>query len=302
MLRRIWQNGGLCLGLLLPSGCLYHATAPVELPQNTQAVQVVQPPAARIAASLEPQPTPPQVEMGPALSSPPQLPAISLPAAPEPPAPPEAPLVTAWRKVLEHRPGEAERALRRVSDPRRSQVLSLMKLTAVVGEGEMEQMSPGEAEALLEGLQSVEEGLKERASLQLRSVRYCRGIKGFGQYEPAGEAPAFRAGASGHHGERVQVYAEVRRFRSKEVDGQHETRLSAAAEVRSRDGKTVARIPLGACKDCSRSQRTDYFLNCQMHVPAGLEPGEYILWLTVRDLTDGKGREARASLPFHVQG
>ncbi len=302
MLRRMWLSGGLGLALCLQAGCLYHATAPAdEVPQPPQPVKVVEIPAARSAASLEPPPSPDKpdrVEIGPAgpAGPGPLGSLLPLPAVAEKKLPPDHPLVAALRGVLDRRPEDARKALERLPAPDRERLLAFLELTANVGEGEIGKLSPKKAEALLAHVSDVGRGLKERAPLQLRSVRYCRGIKGFGQYEPAGDAPSFRAA------ERVQVYAEVRHFRSTEQGGSHETRLSATLEVRGSGGEAVATVPLGACSDHSLSPRNDYFLNCQFHVPPGLAPGEYVLWLTVRDLGAGKPREAKSSLAFRVAG
>jgi hypothetical protein len=57
--------------------------------------------------------------------------------------------------------------------------------------------------------------------------------------------------------------------------------------------------------DLSQTPRQDYFLNFQFHVPAKLEPGLYVLRVTVEDVTPAAGanraeRTAERTLDFRV--
>jgi hypothetical protein len=298
-------RAGLSLGLCLMTGCLYYA-APA--PDVQSAVKTIQPPPAeddppppplavepvkRGASSIEP-PDLFKLEMGPA----PAFPDFTLPAQPSqlaPPPPPDRPLVTLCRGIMEKNPADVEAALKKIDPERRQRMLALLELAAGVGEGGIEDLPPDDAAALLEQLRQVGTTLEKRAPLVLRGVRLCRSIRGFGQFEEAGPAPEYQAG------ERVQVYAEVRHFRSKPGTSGHETRLSASLEVLDAKGKKVSSLALGTCSDRSRSPRRDYFLNCQFHIPAELGPGEYTLRLTVRDMAGEKTREARSSLRLRVR-
>lgn len=322
MLRYAWL-GGLAVGLGLTTGCLYHTTTGSSDPAAPPPQTVVPPPAAvadagpvarpesvRGALAAPEAPEPPakvrakgesSVEMGPASPLLPPLIPPPPPAAPAPATPPpERPLVELL-SLLEKEPEKASRELKRLDPAHRERVLALLKLTARASQGGIEKLPAEEAACLLEQLRHVCKELCRRAPLQLRKVAFCRSVKGFGQYEPAGASPQFRAGEDGQPGERVQVYAEVHHFRSRPCRAGHETKLDASLEVLDAGGKRVARVPLGTCSDCSQSPRHDYFLNCQFHVPAGLKPGKYTLRLKVRDLAPGDGpRQARAALELRV--
>jgi hypothetical protein len=309
MLRLAWLRG-LAIGLGLMAGCIYQTTTgPIEEVRPPQPPTIVPPPVAVADARGAPESVrganaapevpelPPlvraKIEMGSAPLSP------VLPP-PEPAPVPDDPLV-ALLQSLRKKDKKAAKEVERLDASRREQLLALLKLTVGVNEGSIEKLSPEEAAALLAQLRHVCTDLCRRAPLQLRNVAYCRSVKGFGQFEPAGKDPEFQAGADGQPGERVQVYAEVCHFRSRANKSGHETKLDASLEVLDGNGKRVAKVPLGTCSDCSQSPRHDYFLNCQFHVPSGLKPGKYTLRLKVRDLAPGDGpRQARSSLELRV--
>lgn len=281
-------------GLGLSTGCLWHSTAPEGGSKPLQPL----PPLVRaeVPPVIEPKPYKPDVR--PALSleveeKKPDPPQPELPPPPSmPPLPKDKPLVAAFRHVLEKHPEEAARELEKAG-AKRERLLALLKLTAGVSEGEIEKLPPGEAAALLDHLREMSRAVSKHAPLELKRLAYCRSIRGFGQYEAA-SSPSYEAG------EAVQVYAEVANFGSRAMKDGHETRLAATVEVRSAEGKRVGAVPLGECLDKCGSLRQDYFLNCRFQVPAGLAAGEYVLWVTVKDATEGKPREAKASLPFKV--
>ncbi|MBY0229194.1 MAG: hypothetical protein K2W96_07960 [Gemmataceae bacterium] len=297
------RHGIWAIGLCFSTGCLWHTTAPQEaqLPPPAPPAKLVRaepPPLKEIAPyTIRPasaiEPPPPEAVGAVEVPKPVETPPPSLP-----PLPKEKPLLAALRQVLENHPEEAARELAK-HGAKRERLLALLKLTADVSEGDLEKLLPGEAAALLDHLREVGRAVSRRAPLELRRLAYCRSIRGFGQYEAAG-APSFAAGAEGQPGEAVQVYAEVANFGSKASADGHETRISASVEVRGKDGQRLAAVPLGDCADRCGSPRQDYFLNCRFHVPAGMKPGDHVLVVTVKDATEGKPREAQATLPFKV--
>ena len=313
MARIAWLRGFWGLGLCFATGCLYHSTTGGDAVPQVRAIAEQPPPLDR----PEPPPVLPEkiapykVRPASAIEPPPQeAPPAATPSAvpvprfvelPPPEMPPkDKPLVAAMRQMLLRHPEAAARELGKAG-AKRERLLALLKLTTGVSEDQIDRLPPGEAAQLLDHLRLTSQALARRAPLELRKTAYCRSICGFGQFEPAGPAPSFQAGAEGQPGEAVQVYAEVANFSSRCADAGHETCLAASLEIRGKDGQRLATLPLGSCADHCRSRRQDYFLNCRFHVPAGLKPGDHVLWVTVRDATPGgKPREARSSLPFRV--
>ena len=224
------------------------------------------------------------------------------------------PLVAALCKAMEKKPLQAKKLLEKYDKPDRELLLSLLRLTADVEQGELAKLPPEEVEQTLEQLYSLTLHLRQRAPLSLGKVCFCRQIKNFGQYTPLGPDHQFQAGCDGQPGEYLQIYAEVRNFGSQLRDGQYETVLASSLEfyhgnLKGSDGKQRrpdVTMQLDPCTDRSQSPRQDYFLNFQFHVPRGLPPGLYTLLITVKDVTPTApgqptcARVAKRSLDFKV--
>jgi hypothetical protein len=318
--RHAWFGGAGASSLLL-AGCLFHQNTvpkppPVALDTSTAAVAP--------AADPEPLPPPPALPSdyhlrdatptarvaGCASPREEKPRADARPAAPEPEAPkpaPDAPLVAALRCALEKHPAEARRLLAKYEKNDRELLLSLLRLTADLGEGDLEKLPPEQASRTLAQLSAVTTNLRLRAPLALEKVCFCKKIQGFGRYAPLPpqtdeQLASFQAGSEGRPGERVQIYAEVRNFACRRAqEGHYETLLESKLEIRDEERREVASIDLGKCVDRSQTPRQDYFLNFQLHVPAKLAPGRYTLWVKVRDVTTDPPREADSTLDFRVR-
>jgi hypothetical protein len=264
-------------------------------------------PPPRQAATVEPVAAQARVEVKPAGRARPAE-GASEESEPLPPPRPaaEAPLVAALRCAVERHPEEARRLLERYDKSDRELLLTLVRLTAGLGAGELGRLGPEEVSAALARLDELAARLRRKAPLTLDKVCFCRKIEGFGRYEPVPASHEFQAGCAGRPGERVQVYAEVRNFASRRDDAtrQHETVLQSTLEIRDDWGRKVVAMDLGRCVDRSQTPRQDYFLNFQLHVPPRLPPGLYTLWVRVKDVTPGAPagapREASRTLDFRV--
>jgi hypothetical protein len=238
----------------------------------------------------------------------PANPSVILGPAPAPPkaARPEAPLVAALRCALQKSPNEAATWLERYEPAQRDRLLALLRLIVGLSEGDLDRLSPQDLAGMLDQLGELLQALRQRAPLTLDKVCFCRKISGFGRYDSLPVGHVFQAGLSGQPGERVQVYAEVRNFRSRQTNGQFETVLGSVLELHNERGACVVQFNLGSCTDRSQTPRQDYFLNFQAHVPAKLPPGLYTLWVIVKDVTPSaegapaQARVARRSLDFRV--
>jgi hypothetical protein len=333
--RHEWLHCGAGLtACLLVAGCLTHPTERQPLFTPIAPPPAAEPPTARlqaqgfveihspysprsdgirVAGAFESIPVVDKVDIMPI----PPAEAILLgkePDKPSPPRPPESTpvkessLLAAFRCILEKNSEEAMALLDKYGKSDRQKLLALLRLTADVSTGEL---SPREAEELLDQLQELIAQLRRRAPLVLGRVCFCQKIEGFGQYLALPPGYPFQAGCDCRPGDRVQVYAEVRNFSSRLEGGQFKTWLSTSLEILKAGGGTtpeeiqrrkVVMMNLGSCIDYSSTARQDYYLNFQFHVPARLPPGLYTLWVTVKDATPGPGsaRVARRSLDFTV--
>jgi hypothetical protein len=338
-------NCALALGFL--SGCLFHSTRtapppdpvidappsqtnPSPAPEDDPAIKsnyAVRPRSAAPGVSGAPEerahlevkpaipaaPTPPS-EGGPAPLPTPAAGPSEAAGAPstrsaESAPPADSLLVTALRRALEKHPQEAAQLLEHYDKPNRELLLALVRLTAGLGDGDLNQLSPQELAGTLEQLQALSAALCRKVPLKLDRLCFCRKIESFGQYDPLPAEHAFRAGVGDRPGERVQVYAEVRNFSSVHRNGAYETRLSSTLEIKDLQQRKVVCLSPETVTDRSQSPRQDYFLNFQFHVPARLPPGSYTLWVTVKDVTAAPGsqnqeaseaRVAASSLDFRV--
>lgn len=327
--RSAWLGvlGACCLSV----GCLFHragetvpppdpppevqpppepAPPPVERPiQSTYQVHPVQP-VARLSASVEPPVERVNLEVKPA--GPPVVPAVVKAPVPIQPLPDE-PVVAAMRCALRKQPQQARKLLEKYDPADREALLALCQLAVQAGGGALDRLAPQEAAQLLEKLGPLAQRLRARAPLALGEVCFCRRIESFGQYVPLPVGHAFQAGSDGQPGECVQVYVEVRNFRSVRRQDHYETVLNSSLEIidhslelREEQRRRVVCMDLGTCTDTSRTPRQDYFLNFQFHVPARLPPGLYTLRVTVKDVTPAEAgperpaRVAQRSLDFRV--
>jgi hypothetical protein len=219
--------------------------------------------------------------------------------------PPDPPLVSALRFLLDHQPKAAAEALRQLDPTMQDLVLSLVGLAQKAAEGGLDRTAPHEASVLLEQLGQIADLLRGRAPLVLDNLCFCRKIEGFGVYDPLPGDHTFQSGGDGQPGERVQVYVEVRNFLTHSANALHETNLGSRLEVRDFErGNVVYRMDFPAVVDRSRTPRRDYFINFQFHVPANLPAGSYTLWVQVQDNLSPPGgphRVSRRSLDFHVR-
>jgi len=222
-----------------------------------------------------------------------------------PPTTKEAPLLTAFRHVIEKDPEKAQQLLEQTGKGDRELLLGLVQLTAELSQHDLDEIAPEQVGQILEQLRQLSQHLQKRAPLQVARVCLCRRIDGFGQYELMPEDHVFQAGIDQDVGDRIQVYAEVKHHSSRMNQGLYETVLASTLEIYNEQRQKVVTLDVGECVDRSQTPRQDYFLNYQFHVPAKLPPGLYTLWVQIQDKTlpeneaTGK-RIARRSVDFRV--
>jgi len=221
---------------------------------------------------------------------------------------PEPALLAACRAVLERRRLEDLELLNKMDMASRELLLGLLSLAECVGEGKLAQVSPEEIAGTLKKLNELAAQLRLRAPLVLDKLFFCQDIKAFGVYDPYVDRDhphAFQAGIGGKPGERVQVYVEVRNFTSTHKNGYYETCLDSTLEIKEpgEKGHVVCRMDFPANPDRSLTARQDFFLAFRFHVPPRMPPGDYTLWVIVREKPTEKGqgeRAVRKSIDFRV--
>lgn len=128
--------------------------------------------------------------------------------------------------------------------------------------------------------------------LTLDRLVFCQQIFGFGDIEPA-QPDSLRPG------EQALLYAEVKGFSSKEIEGRYETVLSGMITLESTSGQVVAPIEFRDVVDHCLARRTDFFSHYSFTLPANLAPGPYVLRLTIKDLHGGETAQARRDFVVH---
>jgi hypothetical protein len=262
-------------------------------PDADKAASTDDPPVPQSPQPLSPSPLPPTEQIASQTVS-----AQTIKEAPEPP------LVTALRLVLGKKAPEAFDALQGYDKPTQEILYALLPLEARLGEGGLDEASPQEMAALIEQLNQVSNLLRGRAALTLERACFARRIDGFGVYDPLASNPVFTAGADGQHGDRAQVYAEVRNFLSKYDGKVHEIRLTGRLEIYGSDGQCRWAKNYRDDATWSLSPRQDFFVSFKFYPPRDLRPGNYILVVEVRDETiatpEAHPRVARCRLPFRI--
>ncbi len=248
------------------------------------------------APAVKPDEPPQPVEPPPA----PEIPVIQAEKAP-----PESPLLTAFRSLLANRSAEAVEQLQTYDAASREMLMTLLPMAARVGDGGIDHSTPQETAVLLEQLRTLEGVLRPRAALALDQVRFCRKVNGFGHYEPWPDDHVFQAGTAEQRGERMQVYVEVRNFASRLNGAVYETSLGGVVEVRDGDDKLISRLDFPPRVDRSQTPRGDYILNFQFYLPAPLPEGRYKLNVLVKDVlnpatSDAATRNASPTHPISV--
>jgi hypothetical protein len=141
-------------------------------------------------------------------------------------------------------------------------------------------------------LEAAVESLEQFLPLEVRNLRLCRKVLGFGQYETI-------PGASVEQGHAMLVYCEMVGLKTVESNEGFRSRLSSRVElVPAAGGEPVWSQTLGTAEDVCQRRRRDYFVNYRISLPATVSPGPYGLRLIHTDLLSG--RSVSATVDFTV--
>ncbi|HUE73636.1 MAG TPA: hypothetical protein VMP01_22350 [Pirellulaceae bacterium] len=131
---------------------------------------------------------------------------------------------------------------------------------------------------VLRSLKDASAELAAAAKLDVKNLRFCESVEGFGWYK---EFPTAQFRAK----QQVILYAEVDNFASqKKGPDTYETELAVSYQIFDDGGTLVDERELPLDKEVCRNQRRDYFLAYRIYLPDGIGAGRYRLELTVEDL------------------
>jgi hypothetical protein len=233
-------------------------------------------------------------------------PATSAEGTAAPKAPDDPTVVAALRYFLAKRPDEALEQLRVYDKDNQELLLGLFPLLDRLTEGSLSKAKVDEIENLVGSFDQLLEPLRARLPLAVGKMCFCSAIRSFGDYDPLPEDHGF------HHGQQVQIYIELRNFRSQECrlpggEIRHVIQLASSYRV-VEDKKPYRTILEGTFlrdrtegADRSRTLRHDYFEICSFPVPPDLPPGTYKLLIQVEDRGTAPPRTVQHTLDFRVK-
>lgn len=136
------------------------------------------------------------------------------------------------------------------------------------------------------------------ATLDVKEVRFCTDVKGYGNYTE------FPHGNSYSAGQEVLIYFEVENFSEVPVAGRgfqkYETAFKVTTRVIDGAGNTVYQNTSETIGDSSRNRRRDYYIVQHFHIP-DVTNGRYKLQLTVEDLKGKQSAQPLLPVEFSVR-
>ncbi|MCS6975592.1 MAG: hypothetical protein NZM31_01110 [Gemmatales bacterium] len=179
--------------------------------------------------------------------------------------------------------------------PRRDQemLLRLLPIVARVDKGGLFSGAASDEERVnvLETLRALVQEMQVEAPLVITRIAFCREIHSFGRGElyPSNH---FRAG------DRAAVYLEIENLADEKTqEGRFIARLASTLTIQ-RGERVIKSLPVQNLPDWSWSPRNDHFSVIRFQFPRDLEPGLYLLTVTVTD--ESTGRQASKQLPFRI--
>lgn len=148
---------------------------------------------------------------------------------------------------------------------------------------------------LIESKRNLDEALRrlgESAPLFVRNLAFVTAVQSYGAYTPFDDYE-FRPG------EPVLLYAEVENFRCKETARGHHTALRSSYEIFDSARQKVDDHEFSTNEEYCKNARRDFFTVCEFRIPEKLNPGKYVLRLTVADLNGDKAGES--SITFQIR-
>jgi hypothetical protein len=217
--------------------------------------------------------------------------------------------VRAFQSILDGNPQRALEELQVYDKSTQEFFLNWMPAAVIILRKPIEQMSAEEIRTLNELFSRWAQSVRNHTELVITNMRYCRQVRGFGQFDPWPEDHAFLSRPAPRYGELVQVYIELKNFVSEQVkEGDYVTKLACSLEIKDSRGERVKFHHGETTYQCNRDETThhcrsrlnDLHENFSFNVPP-MPPGTYLLTIQIVDETlPSHRRVAQKSLPFRV--
>jgi hypothetical protein len=163
---------------------------------------------------------------------------------------------------------------------------SVLAVLAAVANAAGDPGSPAATARIRTAVAALEDGLP----LEISELQLCRKVKGFGDYEPVGEAGCRPGGA-------VIVYCAMTGVRYEPDGGRYRSRLASRAEIaQAGGGAPVWSTALGTADDLCQQRRRDFYVNYRVDIPDSVPPGSYELRLIQDDLVSSQSASRTVAL------
>ncbi len=193
--------------------------------------------------------------------------------------------------------GLTEKALALPENMNPDQAVLLMKIvqSAIATQKVMHDPTAVSGETI-EAVQDLQEWLVSNADLEIPRVVLCTSIHSYGRYETIPDG-FFASGKAN----RAFLYCEVKNFATESTPGgKYRTRIAHRLELLTPQGHSVWKDPNEMeVVDICLNKRTDFFFNRLVQLPLGINPGDYVLKVTVEDKV--KSRIDEASLLLEIK-
>lgn len=211
----------------------------------------------------------------------------------DPSAPQLRPLCRVLEAYLEDRPDLALDLLGAYPQRDQEVLLRLLPIVARVDKGGLFSGSSSDEERLtvLDTLRALVHEIQVEAPLVIAKAAFCREIHSFGRGE-LHTTDHFRAG------DRAAVYLEIQNLADQKTDDERYVARLASSLTIQRGERVVKSLPVQNLPDWSWSPRHDHFSVIRFQFPRDLEPGLYLLTVSLTD--EATGRQARRQLPFRI--
>ncbi|MCH8880708.1 MAG: hypothetical protein IID34_12615 [Planctomycetes bacterium] len=193
--------------------------------------------------------------------------------------------------------GMTEKALALPENMNPDQAVLLMKIvrSAIATQKVMDDPTAVSGETV-EAVEDLRDWLVSNADLEIPRVVLCTSIHSYGRYEVIPDG-FFVSGKAN----RAFLYCEVKNFATESTsDGKYRTRIAHRLELLTPQGHSVWKdTDEMEVVDICLNKRTDFFFNRLVQLPLGINPGDYVLKVTVEDKV--KSRIDEASLLLEIK-
>lgn len=183
-------------------------------------------------------------------------------------------------------------------DPERAILIMKMIKSTVAAQNSLRDPTMISDEAV-NAVEELRDWIQSHADLQIGRLALCTSIHSFGRYQTVADDFFVSGGPN-----RAFLYCEVRNFASESIDdGQYRTRLAHRLELLTPQGHSIWKDPEEVeVVDICMNRRKDFFFNRLVQMPLGINPGSYVLKVTVEDKIRARVDEASLKIDIKPAG